>query len=143
MKVYRAPKKAAWLWLIRISIVLSVMVAILKLFHVKQNFAFMATVATIGISVAAVFYILVYAKNYAIEVTGRAIIVKNGVIIKKERILPSPRLIFAESYELPIERVLKLKTLAFRAVNQRLFTLPLDIKDAEEILKEISENKQH
>lgn len=115
--------------------------AALKMFHVKQNLFFGVITATVIISLAVIFYLCIYRKNYSVEVSITAITVKSGVIIKKKRILPSPRFVFAETYITPLEKLFNLEVIAFRAVKARLFTMPLDAKDAEETLGEISGNK--
>lgn len=73
--------------------------------------------------------------------SSKAITVKSGAIINKERILPSPRLIFAETYITPLEKLLNVKVIVFRAIKVRLFTMPIDKNAAAEILGEISGKK--
>ncbi len=134
MKVYRVPRRVIWLWVIRLGIVGLGVAAALKMFHVKQNLYFAITTATVLMAAAVVFYLCVYIKNYEICVTNAAITVKSGVIIKKERILPSPRMVFVETYVTPLEKVFKLETIAFRAVKSRIITMAITQKDAMGIL---------
>lgn len=111
------------------------------MFHVKQNSNFVIITATVILSVAVIFFLFIYQKNYSILLSSKAITIKSGTIIKKERVLPSPRLIFAETYITPLEKLLNLRVIVLRAVKVRLFTMPIDKKAAAEILGEISGNK--
>lgn len=83
-------------------------------------------------------YIPNYFKAYSISLSQNALIVKSGVLLKTERIMPEPRMLYAESYHTPLSKAFGLSGLMLRASRAATFCAELKEKDINEILKEMS-----
>ena len=75
-------------------------------------------------------------------VNKRAIIIKSGVIIKIEKVLPRPRMIFVERFTTPLARVFGLSQLFLRATRTNLITAELTNDQINSILGVISEGDE-
>ena len=91
---------------------------------------------------AVIVYLRFYFKKYCITVDKGAIIIKSGVIIRTERVLPTPRLIFAESFTTPFSRFLGLSLLSLRAIKVNLITAELTSAEIKSILGVISDRDE-
>ncbi len=115
---------------------------LLAVFRVKHDiFITIITAAALLLS-AVIVYLRFYFKKYSITVDKGAIIVKSGVIIRTERLLPAPRLIFAESFTTPLSRLLGLSQLSLRAIKVNLITAELTKAQTKSILGVISDRNE-
>ncbi len=104
------------------------------MFHVKQNIFILIITAVICFLSAVIVYLRLFLKKYSITVGRNAIIVKSGVIIKTERVLPLPRLIYAERFTTPLSRLMGLSQLSLRAVKVNIITAELEKESVEKIV---------
>lgn len=91
---------------------------------------------------AVIVYLRFYFNKYSITVYKGAIIIKSGVIIRTERVLPMPRLIFAESFTTPLAKLLGLSQLSLRAIKVNLNTAELSKAEIKSILGVISDRDE-
>lgn len=139
MKIFKPPKNTLILWQIRIFVMIS---ALLLVFAWVWLFAdVFLIVAAVGAAVwlfLAFFYLPKYLKSYSIVISGEAMIIKSGVFIKNERIMPNARLIYAEHYRTPLSRCFGLSGLILRATRAATFTMELELSNINEIVEAIS-----
>lgn len=143
MKIYTPPKNTTLLWQIRIGIMLTVfnivLYAAVKLFGINFHICAVAAAVLILIGIILIFaYIPSYFKAYSIELSENALIIKSGVLLKTERIMPEPRMLYTESYHTPLSKAFGLSGLMLRASRAATFCAELRATDTNEILKEMS-----
>lgn len=114
----------------------------LLVFHVKHDIFIITMTAAALLLSAVIVYLRFYFKKYCITVDKGAIIIKSGVIIRTERVLPTPRLIFAESFTTPFSRFLGLSLLSLRAIKVNLITAELTSAEIKSILGVISDRDE-
>lgn len=143
MKTYTPPKNTTLLWQIRIGVMSTTLVvaiyAAAKLFGQVYPVIAVAEGILILMGIILIFaYIPSYFKRYSIITTKNAIIIRSGIFLKTERIMPEPRMLYAESYHTPLAKALGLSGLLLRASRAATFCAELEEKDIKEILKEMA-----
>ncbi len=114
----------------------------LAVFHVKHEIFLTIITAAALLLLAVIVYLRFYFNKYSITVYKGAIIIKSGVIIRTERVLPMPRLIFAESFTTPLAKLLGLSQLSLRAIKVNLNTAELSKAEIKSILGVISDRDE-
>ena len=100
LKENTLPKKTTWLWILRILLVTFILVALCLYF--TSLFSFLKIVAiVIGVLglITSFIYLPFFFKTYKIILSNDAVIVKFGIFIKAEHIMPYKRMIYAQSFE--------------------------------------------
>ena len=143
MKTYTPPKNSVLLWQIRISVMLTSTAFVLfyatRVFSLGFQMLLLIEGVLCLVGIVLVFaYIPTYFKRYAISICDNAFIIKSGVFLTHERIMPEPRMIYAERYYTPLSKVLGLSGIILRASRAATFCAELSDKDINEILKEMS-----
>ncbi len=139
MKTYRPPRSTLLLWEIRNVVMLTIILAALSWVWVLNAYYWVIVlIALLVFLFFAVFYLPRYLKNYSLTVCNNAVIIKSGVFLLHERIMPNPRLIYTERYRTPLARTLSLSGLVFHATRAATFTAELTDSDINEILKEMA-----
>lgn len=139
MKIYYPPKNTLFLWQIRLNLLL-VLVLLLNLWI----FAFSSVFLGIFIFLFAVslfftvFYFPKYFKNYSLTLKENALILKSGVFVLRERIMPYPRMVYAERRQTPISKILGVTGLILHATRAATFTVEFGNNDVFEIMEAIS-----
>ena len=138
MKTYTAPQKTLMLWQIR-SVLLLIVIAALTIWisFLTLYFLIVTGVTLVILAIAAYVYLPLYIKRYSVSVGPAAIIIRSGVFIRRENIMPRPRMVYAQQITSPLARIFRVSSLCLNAARASTVTLELDRKDIEEILKEI------
>lgn len=142
MKTYKPPKRTVLLWQIRIGIMSTMLCAVVVVIKTKFSYSFFAVDILIlilfSVATGLVFwYIPTYFKNYELTQGNNLLIIKSGVFLRHERIMPEPRLIYTKRYRTPLSRVFGLSNLLFRATRAITIGAEFCDKDIDEILKEM------
>lgn len=134
------PKKTTLLWQIRIILITFVLVALCLYF--AKTFLFLKNVAVIigalGIFLG-VLYLPFYFRSYRIILNNDAIIVKYGILIKIDHIMPYKRMIYAQSFESPLAQVMGITALRLKAARSYLFIAEIDKESAQQIIDFLAE----
>lgn len=139
MKEYIPPKKTLHIVQIRVFIALALLVAITSWVWFLTPYISVAIAVALVIAVVLNFiYLPIYFKNYSLSVNENAIIIKSGVLLRHERIIPFPRLVFAERQKTILARAFGVSSLILRAARAVSFTAEFSDKDIEEILGAVS-----
>ncbi len=139
MKTYCPPKSTLFLWQIRIVVMLTLVLALISwIWYIPSCFLIVAATFSVSCMAIAFLYLPYYFKRYSLTVCANAIIIKSGVFIQHERIMPTPRLIYTERYRTPISRAFGVSGLVLHATRAATFTAELSDADITEILKEMS-----
>lgn len=138
------PKKTTWLWLLRIVLVTFILVALC--FYFAPLFAPLKIIAIV-IGVLGLFIAFVYLpfffKTYKIILSNDAVIVKFGILIKVEHIMPYKRMIYAQSFETPMARLLGVAAVRLKAARSYLFVAEVEKESAQSIIDFLAEGELH
>lgn len=138
MKTYHPPKSTLFIWQIRVVVMLTLFLALLSwVWFLTSYFLLIAAFLTAICIMLALLYLPKYFKNYSLSMTNNAIVIKSGVIVQHERVMPTPRLIYTERYRTPLARAFGVSGLILHATRAATFTAELSDADITEILKEI------
>lgn len=140
MKKYTPPKRVLFLWQLRSAVLLG----LLSLLTIWVWFltVYFSIVIGIAIVIAVLFnfvYLPVFLKSYLVTVDKNAVTITRGVFIKRESVMPQPRLVYAEHITTPLARAFSVSAVAFRAARAATITIELEKADVNEILEVISE----
>ena len=139
MKSYRPPKKALRLWQIRSLAVTLVFIAVTSwLWFLTMYSTFITIAAVIAYIAVSFFYLPCYFRKYEILLDENALIIKSGVFITHERIMPYPRMLYTERLRTPLSYKLGLSALLIRATRATAVILELHNDDVDGILEATS-----
>lgn len=142
MKENTLPKKTTYLWMVRIVIITFILVAACLYF--SQLFSFLKIVAVIiGILglILTFVYLPFFFKSYRIILSNDAVIVKFGIFIKVEHIMPYKRMIYAQSYATPLARILGVAAVRLKAARSYLFVAETEIESVQAIIDFLAEGE--
>ena len=144
MKEYTLPKKTTFLWQIRIILLTFALAALCLYFSGIFSFLSVAAFALIiaGVLIAFV-YIPLFFNSYKIILSNDAVIVKYGVIIKNDHIMPYKRMIYAQSYQTPVARLLGVAAVRLKAARSYLSVAEIDKKSVQAIIDFLAEGESH
>ncbi len=138
MKVFKPDKSTVFLWQIRVLIItalLSLITGSVK-FFVSFFAYFSVVIALLGV-IIAFLYIPKYFERYTIMVSRNALIIKSGIFLKHERIMPNPRLIYIERYFTPLSKAFGVCGLILHATKAATVTAEMKTADIEKIMEAI------
>ncbi len=138
------PKKTTWLWFIRIIVITFILVALCLYF--TPLFAPLKIAAiVIGILglIVAFVYLPFFFKTYKIILSNDAVIVKYGILIKVEHIMPYKRMIYAQSFETPLARILGVAAVRLKAARSYLLVAEIEKESARAIIDFLAEGESH
>ena len=78
-------------------------------------------------------------KSYRVTLSSKAVTLSRGVLIRRQYLLPCPRLIYVEQFSTPLSALRGLRGLRLRAARGQLTVLALDKTDAEDFLFQLDE----
>ncbi len=138
MKTYTPPKRIVWIWALRSVVILIILIFItMWVWFLTPYFAAVVYIAVLLALVFNVLYLPMYLKHYSITVSNSAIVIKSGVFIRHERIMPIPRMVYAERVQTLFARAFSVSALALKATRAITLTLELDSKDIDSILEDL------
>ena len=144
LKENTLPKKTTWLWILRILLVTFILVALCLYF--TSLFSFLKIVAiVIGVLglITSFIYLPFFFKTYKIILSNDAVIVKFGIFIKAEHIMPYKRMIYAQSFESPLARVLGVAAVRLKAARSYLLVAEIEKESARAIIDFLAEGELH
>jgi membrane protein YdbS with pleckstrin-like domain len=144
LKENTLPKKTTWLWILRILLVTFILVALCLYF--TSLFSFLKIVAiVIGVLglITSFIYLPFFFKTYKIILSNDAVIVKFGIFIKVEHIMPYKRMIYAQSFESPLARVLGVAAVRLKAARSYLLVAEIEKESARAIIDFLAEGELH
>ena len=144
MKENTLPKKTTWLWILRILLVTFILVALCLYFTPLFSFLKIAAIV-IGILglIASFVYLPLFFKTYKIILSNDVVIVKFGIFIKAEHIMPYKRMIYAQSFETPLARVLGVAAVRLKAARSYLLVAEIEKESAKAIIDFLAEGELH
>lgn len=78
-------------------------------------------------------------KSYRVILNEEAVTLSRGVLIRRQYLLPCPRLIYVEQFSTPLSALRGLRGLRLRAARGQLTIMALDKADAEDFLSRLDE----
>lgn len=138
------PKKTTWLWFIRIIVITFILVA-LCLYFTPLFTPLKIAAIVIGILglIVAFVYLPFFFKTYKIILSNDAVIVKYGILIKVEHIMPYKRMIYAQSFETPFARILGVAAVRLKAARSYLLVAEIEKESARAIIDFLAEGESH
>lgn len=142
MKENTLPKKTTLLWQVRIIIITFILVAACLYFEPLFSFLKIAAIVIgiIGI-ILAFLYLPFFFKSYKIILSNDAVIVKFGIIVKIEHIMPYKRMIYAQSFETPLARIFGIAAVRLKAARSYLFVAEIEKEAAQTIIDFLAEGE--
>lgn len=142
MKENTLPKKTTLLWQVRIIIITFILVAACLYFEPLFSFLKIAAIiiGIIGI-ILAFLYSPFFFKSYKIILSNDAVIVKFGIIVKIEHIMPYKRMIYAQSFETPLARIFGIAAVRLKAARSYLFVAEIEKEAAQTIIDFLAEGE--
>ena len=138
------PKRTTWLWFVRV-IFITFIVSVLCLYFAPL-FSLLKiaaiVIAVLGVILAFV-YLPFFFKTYKIILSNDAVIVKYGILIKVEHIMPYKRMIYAQSFETPLARILGVTAVRLKAARSYLFVAEIEKESAQAIIDFLAEGESH
>ena len=144
MKENTLPKKTTWLWFVRMILITFMLVALCL--YVASLFSILKIAAiVIGILglILAFVYLPFFFKTYKIIISNDAVIVKYGILIKVEHIMPYKRMIYAQRFETPLARILGVAAIRLKAARSHLLVAEIEKDSAIAITDFLAEGESH
>lgn len=144
MKENTLPKRTIFLWMVRILVITFILVALCLYFTSLFSFLKIAAIV-IGILglIITFLYMPFFFKSYRIILTNDAVIVKYGILIKVEHIMPYKRMIYAQSYATPLARIFGVAAVRLKAARSYLFVAETNKNDVKSIIDFLAEGELH
>ena len=144
LKENTLPKRTTWLWFVRLILITFILLALC--YYFSPLFAPLKIAAIIigilGLLLAFV-YLPFFFKTYKIILSNDAVIVKYGIFIKVEHIMPYKRMIYAQSFETPLARVLGVTAVRLKAARSYLLVAETEKESAQAIIDFLAEGESH
>lgn len=144
MKENTLPKKTTILWQVRFVVITFVLVALCLYFSTLS--VYLKTVAIVigflGFLITFV-YLPFFFKSYKVILTNDAIIVKYGILIKVDHIMPYKRMIYAQSFETPLARIFGIAGVRLKAARSYLFVAETEKVSVQTIIDFLAEGEQN
>ncbi len=143
MKVNTLPKKTILLWQVRLVITTFVLAALCFYFSELLTYLKIAAVviAVLGLLVTFI-YLPFFFKSYKIILTNDAVIVKYGILIKIDHIMPYKRMIYAQSLQTPLARIFGVAAVRLKAARSYLFVAEIENESVQSIIDFLAEGER-
>lgn len=135
MKEFKIPKRTLILWQIRTVLIYAILGAVSYFFSFKYDFF-----ETIFIILSAFFLIVValylpkYYSLFKIKCLEDAVVVENGIFVKRCHILPFSRLIYSQTINTPLSKVFRVTAVKMKAARSFIFIPEILDSDVKEFL---------
>ncbi len=144
MKENTLPKKTTILWQVRI---ISITLCLVALCFYFSNLFVYFKIAAIVIAVLGLLitflYLPFFFKGYKIVLTNDAVVVKYGIFIKTEHIMPYKRMIYAQSFETPLARIFGIAAVRLKAARSYLLVAETEKQSVEAIIDFLAEGERN
>ena len=144
MKENTLPKRTTWLWFVRV-IFITFIVSVLCLYFAPLFSLLKIAAIVIGVLglITSFIYLPFFFKTYKIILSNDAVIVKFGIFIKAEHIMPYKRMIYAQSFETPLARILGVAAVRLKAARSYLLVAEIEKESAQAIIDFLAEGELH
>ena len=88
-------------------------------------------------------YLPIFFKKYKIVLTNDAVVVKYGIFIKTEHIMPYKRMIYAQSFETPLARKFGIAAVRLKAARSYLLVAETEKQSVEAIIDFLAEGERN
>ena len=138
------PKKTTWLCFVRV-ILITFILDVLCLYFSPLFSPLKIAAIVIGVIgfILAFVYLPFFFKTYKIILSNDAVIVKYGILIKVEHIMPYKRVIYAQSFETPLARILGVAAVRLKAARSYLLVAEIEKESAQSIIDFLAEGESH
>lgn len=135
MKEFKLPKRTLLLWQIRITLLWILLSLVFYLFSFKFE-TFLIILAVIAIlSLLAIFlYLPKYFSIFRIKCLKDAVVVENGIFVRRCHILPFSRLIYSQTLNTPLSKAFGVTAVTLKAARSFIFIPELLDEDSKEFL---------
>ncbi len=142
VKENKLPKKTTLLWQVRIILITAVLSALCYYFSYLFSFLQIAAIviAVLGVLIAFL-YLPFFFKSYKIILSNDAVIVKFGIIVKTDYIMPYKRMIYAQSFQTPLARIMGIAAIRLKAARSYLLVAEIDQKSVKGIMDFLAEGE--
>lgn len=134
---FKAPKRSKIVYQIRSIVISAALIAVFGfLYGYYRKWGLLVGMIIIAAVClfAVVFYIPRYFSAFFISVNQSGIVLKKGVFIKREYILPYVRFVYAQSFQTPLGFLFGLKGIVFAATGKKVIMDEICQKNAEDII---------
>lgn len=135
MKEFKIPKRTLLLWQIRTVLIYAVLGSVF--YSLSFKYAFFEIVFIV---LSAFFFIIValylpkYYSLFKIKCLEDAVVVENGIFVKRCHILPFSRLIYSQSINTPLSKTFKVTAVKMKAARSFIFVPEMRNSDVKEFL---------
>ncbi len=138
------PKRTTLLWFVRVILITFILV-MLCLYFAPLFSPLKIAAIVIGVLgvISAFVYLPFFFKTYKIILSNDAVIVKYGILIKVEHIMPYKRMIYAQSFETPLTRILGVTAVRLKAARSYLLVAEIEKESAQAIIDFLAEGESH
>ena len=144
MKKNTVPKRTTFLWQVRILLVTVAIAWLCFNFSDVLPFLFFIGVAFLAFGILVSFiYIPLFFNSYKIILSNDAVIVKYGVITRVDHIMPFKRMIYAQSHQTPLARLLKISAVRLKAARSYLLIAEISEESVKKIMEFLNEGESH
>lgn len=135
MKEFKLPKRTLLLWQIRFVFfwILVSFICYLLNFEFK-TFLIILSVITLFFAIFIFLYLPKYYSLFKIKCLKDAVVVENGIFVKKCHILPFSRLIYSQSLNTPLSKPFGVTAITLKAARSFIFVPEMLDSDAKELL---------
>lgn len=142
MQENKLPKTTTLLWQVRTILVSLGLAALLYYFSFHFLFLQIAVIVVVVIGLLIAFlYLPFFFKTYKIILSNDAVIVKYGIFIKVDHIMPYKRMIYAQSFQTPLARLMHISAVRLKAARSYLLVAEIDQDSAQAILDFLAEGE--
>ena len=141
MRTYTLTNKALRLfraWLLLAYLLLFFLCGVLAPFFFTAAAIAAGVLLTLGLLVWF-WYLPRLVKSYRVVFTDEAVTMSRGFFIRRQYLLPCPRLIYAEKFSTPLSTLWGLRGLRLRAARGQLTIPALDKPDVEDFLERLNQ----
>lgn len=138
------PKKTTVLWQIRMVLITFALAVACFYFSYLFSFLKIAAIAVAVVGVLTAFlYLPFFFKSYKIILSNDAVIVKYGILIKVDHIMPYKRMIYAQSFQTPLARIFGIAAVRLKAARSYLFVAEIDEQSVQSIIDFLAEGESN
>lgn len=132
MKEFVLSQKTPFLYILRMVLAETCIILLLNSVNTPflKEIIYLSLILLILLSVYAVFY----CKSVKVLLYGEVIVIKKGILIRREHVLPLKKQVYTLSLQTPLAKFLGVTAISFKAVRKTVFIPELDSFDAQRLL---------
>lgn len=141
MKEFVLSRKTPFIYIIRLTGVTVALIVLLNL--VIPTFLTQLVLFITSLFVLISAYLPFYFKSIKIVIARDVIIIKKGIFIRREHVLPFKKLVYTVSFATPFASFFGVKAICFKAVRKTVFLPEIDKTQAKKLLSLILEGAEN